>query len=157
MTNVLYVPLDERACNYYFPQKLAAMTKDMQLLLPAYEDMGYLKTPARTDKIWDWLFANARNCDYAILSVDTLIYGNIINSRTHHLTAAECQKSLDQFRKLKELNPNLKIHAFNLVARVAAYNDAHEDPDYWATHGRDIPIYSINPPEWRERLKKRKN
>lgn len=142
MTNVLYVPLDERACNYYFPQKLAAMTKDMQLLLPAYEDMGYLKTPARTDKIWDWLFANARSCDYAILSVDTLVYGNIINSRTHHRTASECRDTLEQFRKLKELNPNLKIHAFNLAARVAAYDDAHEDPDYWATHGRDIWRYT---------------
>ncbi len=142
MTNVLYVPLDERAPNYYFPQKLAAMTKDMKLLLPAYEDMGFLKTPAKTDKIWSWLFENAKNCEYAVLSVDTLVYGNIINSRTHHRTAEECQATLDQFKKLKELNPNLKIHAFNLAARVAAYNDAHEDPDYWATHGRDIWRYT---------------
>lgn len=142
MTKVIYVPLDERACNYYFPQMLAQMTDGIELLVPAYDDMGMRKTPANYDKIWEWIFENAPGCEYAILSVDTLVYGNIINSRTHHRTCEECGKTLDNFRKLKKINPNLKIHAFNLAARVAAYDDAHEDPDYWATNGRDIWRYT---------------
>ena len=142
MTKILYVPLDERACNYSFPQKLAQMTDDIELLVPAYNDMGNLKTPANYNKIWEWIFKNAPECEYAILSVDTLVYGNIINSRTHHRTCAECQATLENFKKLKEINPNLKIHAFNLVARVAAYNNAHEDPDYWATQGWNIWRYT---------------
>ncbi len=142
MVKVLYVPLDERACNYYFPQHLAKIADDIELLVPAYEDMGFLKTPANYNKIWEWLFENAKSCEYAILSVDTLVYGNIINSRTHHRTCIECKETLDNFRKLKSINPNLKIHAFNLAARVAAYNDAHEDPDYWATQGYNIWRYT---------------
>lgn len=142
MTKIIYVPLDERACNYSFPQKLAQMTDDIELLVPAYKDMGCLKTPANFSKIWEWIFEHAPECEYAILSVDTLVYGNIINSRTHHRTCDECQKTLDNFRKLKKINPNLKIHAFNLAARVAAYNDAHEDPDYWATQGWNIWRYT---------------
>ncbi len=142
MTKVIYVPLDERACNYYFPQKLAQMTDDIELLVPAYENMGMLKTPANYDQIWQWIFENAPDCEYAILSVDTLVYGNIINSRTHYRTCEECEKTLDNFRKLKKINPNIKIHAFNLVARVAAYDDAHEDPDYWGKHGRNIWHYT---------------
>lgn len=142
MVKVLYVPLDERACNYYFPQKLAQLTEGIELLVPPYEDMGKLKAPANYDKIWQWIFEQAPSCEYAILSVDTLVYGNIINSRTHHRTIQECEGELNHFRKLKEINPNLKIHAFNLAARVAAYNDAHEDPDYWAAHGRDIWRYT---------------
>lgn len=43
MTKVIYVPLDERACNYYFPQQLAAMTEGIEMLVPPYEDMGFLK------------------------------------------------------------------------------------------------------------------
>ena len=142
MTKVIYVPLDERACNYYFPQKLAQMTDEIELLVPAYENMGMLKTPANYDKIWKWIFDNAPDCEYAIFSVDTLVYGNIINSRTHYRTCEECAKALDNFRKLKKINPNIKIHAFNLVARVAAYDDAHEDPDYWAKQGRNIWRYA---------------
>lgn len=142
MVKVIYVPLDERACNYYFPQKLAQMTDGIELLVPPYKDMGMLKTPADYNQIWQWIFKNAPDCEYAILSVDTLVYGNIINSRTHYRTAEECEKTLDNFRKLKKINPNIKIHAFNLVARVAAYNDAHEDPDYWADYGRAIWRYA---------------
>jgi hypothetical protein len=142
MVKVIYVPLDERACNYYFPQQLAAMADGIELLVPAYEDMGYLKKPADYNKIWDWIFKNAPECDYAILSVDTLVYGNIINSRTHYRTCEDCQKTLENFRRLKKINPNIKIHAFNLAARVAAYSDAHEDPDYWGICGREIWRYT---------------
>ncbi len=142
MTKIIYVALDERACNYSFPQKLAKMTDDIELLVPAYEDMGMLKTPANFNKLWEWIFENALSCEYAILSVDTLVYGNIINSRTHHRTSEECKQTLDNFRELKKINPNIKIHAFNLVARVAAYNNAHEDPDYWETQGWNIWRYT---------------
>lgn len=142
MTKILYVPLDERACNYDFPRALARMTDGIELLVPPREDMGMLKTPAKYERIWQWIFRNAADCAYAILSVDTLVYGNIINSRTHHRTRGECEKTLGFFKRLKEINPHIKIHAFNLVARVAACNDAHEDPDYWAEHGLRIWRYA---------------
>lgn len=143
MAKIIYVPLDERACNYLFPQKLAKMADDIELLVPPYDKMGCLKHPADYDWIWDWIFQNAPDCEYAILSVDTLVYGNIINSRIHHLGSEKCGKTLDRFRKLKQENPHIKIHAFNLVARVAAYNNAHEDPDYWETQGWNIWRYSF--------------
>ena len=33
-TKVLYVPLDDRDCNYEFPYQLSMMTDDMELLRP---------------------------------------------------------------------------------------------------------------------------
>jgi hypothetical protein len=142
MIRVIYVPLDERACNYHFPQRLAEMTDNIELLVPPYEKMGMLKAPADYEYIWKWLFDNASQCDYAILSVDTLVYGNIVNSRIHNRSCDECSETLDNFRKLKQINPNIRIHAFNLVARVAGYDNAHEDPEYWETCGRDIWRYT---------------
>lgn len=142
MTNVLYVPLDERACNYAFPQQLCAMAAGIEMLTPPRELLGCLKAPADNERLWAWLAEKAPRCAYAILSVDTLVYGNIINSRTHHLSAEVCMERLARFRELKRRNPGLKIHAFNLVARVAAYDDAHEDPDYWAFYGRSIWRYA---------------
>lgn len=142
MIKVIYVPLDERACNYYFPQRLAKMTDNIELLVPPREKMGMLKVPADYEYLWEWIFENAPACEYAILSVDTLLYGNIVNSRTHHRTCEECQYTLNNFRKLKQINPNIKIHAFNLVARVAGYNNAHEDPNYWDYCGKNIWRYT---------------
>lgn len=142
MNKVLYVPLDERACNYDFPQKLARMTDDIELLVPPAEMMGFKKCPADIEDLWKWVREHAPECSYAILSVDTLVYGNIINSRIHHKTEEKCLALVDRFRTLKRDNPELHIHAFNLVARVAAYNSDSEDPDYWAEYGMKIWRYA---------------
>ncbi|MFA6847221.1 MAG: DUF4127 family protein [Lachnospiraceae bacterium] len=142
MTRVLYVPLDDRDCNYEFPYKLSRMTDDIELLRPPFEWVGYLKEPGKVDRIWKWLFENAGSADYAILSVDMLVYGNIIGSRINQLGIEEALERTDRFVKLKSMNPNLHIHAFNLVARVAAYNDSHEDPDYWEDYGEAIWRYT---------------
>ncbi|MDD2355071.1 MAG: DUF4127 family protein [Lachnospiraceae bacterium] len=142
MTKILYVPLDDRDCNYEFPYLLSLMTEDIELLRPPYEWMGFLKRPADIDKIWNWLYVNAGSADYAILSVDTLVYGNIIGSRIHRFGIDKCTDRLSGFRKLKKINPSLHIHAFNLAARVAAYDDSHEDPDYWENYGKKIWKYT---------------
>ena len=139
---VLYVPLDDRDCNYHFPYMLSKMTEDMELIRPDFAWMGELKKPADRKKIWQWLFDHAKECEYAILSVDTLVYGNIIHSRIHHLSMEECKAGIENFRRLKELSPHLHIHAFNLVARVAAYDSAQEDPDYWENYGKKIWKYT---------------
>lgn len=142
MIRILYVPLDDRDCNYEFPWLLSRMTDSLELLRPPLEWMGFLKKPADRQKIWEWLFAHAPECEYAILSVDTLVYGNIIGSRIHHNSMEECRSAIENFRRLKQLNPALHIHAFNLAARVAAYNDSHEDPDYWQDYGYAIWKYT---------------
>ena len=51
-------------------------------------------------------------------------------------------ETLSRFTELKRKNPELSIHAFNLVARVAAYDSDAEDPDYWASYGRKIWRYA---------------
>ena len=141
MTKILYVGLDDRACTYFYPLLLADICDDIEMIAPPLDIMGVLKTPADTDAVWKWAFENASDADYAILSVDALVYGNIVNSRIHNRTKEQCDAYMDNFKKLKEINPNLKIHAFNLVAIAAAYNIDAQDPTYWATHGYDIWKY----------------
>lgn len=141
MHKVVYVPLDDRPCNYQYPLLLSEITDDIQLVAPPFSLMGKLKKPANTEAIWKWIFDQAEDAEYAILSVDTLVYGNIIHSRTHELSLEQIQKNLGRFHLLKNAYPKLHIHAFNLVARVAAYNDSFEDPDYWADYGYRIWRY----------------
>ena len=143
VTKILYVPLDERACNYDFPAQLAELTDDVRLVRPPREWMGFKKRPADMDRIWSWLMEQAISCDWAILSLDTLMYGNIIGSRIHIFSKEECLERLYRLKILKQKNPRMSIHAFHLVARVAGYDGSMEDPDYWATQGRNIWRYTV--------------
>lgn len=138
---VIYVPLDERPCNYKYPQFLANLTEDIEILVPPVEYMGKLKMPCNVNRIWEWIFDNAESCRYAIISIDSMVYGNIINSRIHTRTKEECHRYLENFKKLKEINPSIEIHAFNLVTRVAAYDSDAEDPFYWKHYGYKIWRY----------------
>lgn len=141
MKKILYVPLDDRPCNYLYPSLIAKIADDIKLLTPPFSLMGKCKRAGNSALIWEWLFKEAPNADYAVLSVDTLVYGNIIHSRIHNRTMDEINMYLNNFEKLNSINPALKIEAFNLVARAAAYNDSFEDPDYWDTYGESIWKY----------------
>lgn len=135
MKKVLYVPLDDRDCNYDFPYQLSLMTDCLSILRPERALMGSLKRAAERERIWDWIFSHAEECSYAILSVDTLLYGNLIGSRIHEEGMESCEERMRRFSELRRRAPGLKIHALHLVARAAAYNSAQEDPDYWADYG----------------------
>lgn len=135
---VLYLPLDDRACNWRVPGMLADITQQLEVVAPPAELLNKMKIPADVDKLWAWVFEQAVQCRYMVASVDMLVYGSILASRLHHKTTAECDRLLENFVRLRTLHPQLKIRAFNLVARVAAYNSSTEDPDYWETHGWDI-------------------
>lgn len=143
MKKVLYIPLDDRACNARFPGLMASIAGECEVVTPPGSMLGQLKIPADTKALWQWMFENAEGCCAAVLSVDMLTYGNLVWSRLHHLTCEEAENQLQHFVKLHEQFPELKIHAINLTARVAAYNHDTEDPDYWATHGRDIWRHSF--------------
>lgn len=137
MMKVVFVPLDERPCNDRFPQLLAQGT-DIHLVTPGLERMGLKKRPADVDKLWDWLYEEARDADAAILSLDTLLYGGIIPSRLHTLTAEQCEEKLRGLKRLKEANPSLKLYAFNLIMRCPKYSNSDEEPDYYADWGREL-------------------
>ena len=137
MKNIIYVPLDERPCNYKFMPMLARGT-DYNVLVPPPELLGRKKTPADVDALWSWVFENAVSAEGAILSIDMLVYGGIIPSRLHKLSAAEGKAVLGKLRKLKALNVSLKIYAFNLIMRCPSYSSSDEEPDYYQDFGTEI-------------------
>ena len=57
MKNILFLPLDERPCNYDFPQMLVEGT-GYRLLMPPREMLGKKKQAGDTEAIWKWLLAN---------------------------------------------------------------------------------------------------
>ncbi|CAM2843697.1 DUF4127 domain-containing protein [Paenibacillus sediminis] len=137
MKKIIYIPLDERPCNYDFPSDLAEGT-EFTIVKPSLEMMGLKKVPANTDHLWGWLFEQTADADGAIISIDTLLYGGIIPSRLHRMTIEECEERLNQLRMLKQINPSLKLFAFNLIMRCPQYSSDDEEPDYYERWGREI-------------------
>lgn len=134
---VIYIPLDERPCNYLFPVDLAAGT-DVDLRVPPFEWVGIKKQPADIPKLWQWLNEQAQDADGAILSLDTLLYGGILPSRLHQLSLEDCREQLEQLKKIKAAHPKLIIHAFSLIMRCPRYSSSDEEPDYYEDWGTEI-------------------
>ena len=134
---IVYIPLDERPCNYAFAQQIAQGTP-VQLVVPEIGLLGNKKTPANTGAVVDFLKTECADADGCVLSLDMLLYGGIVPSRIHQLSAEELAGRLDTVRELKQKNPALKIFAFALIMRCPSYSSADEEPDYYESCGREI-------------------
>lgn len=137
MKNIIYIPLDERPCNFKFMPMIASGT-DYNILVPPLGLLGQKKTPADVEKLWNWVFQHADSADGAILSIDMLVYGGIIPSRLHSLSVDECKTVLENVRKFRSLNASMKIYAFNLIMRCPSYSSSDEEPDYYEDYGKEI-------------------
>lgn len=131
----LLLPLDERPCNYTYPQMIAASNSDIHLFVPGRGLLGDKKQPADTSKIANFLYDNIHNCTNVIISIDMLVYGGLIPSRLHHINEAELLKRLECLKKLKKLNPDVRIYAFNCIMRTPQYDSSDEEPDYYRDYG----------------------
>src|SRR5688572_24951842 len=109
MTKIVYLPLDERPCNYIYPQMLADMT-DLTLIVPGKDELGNKKQPAAFQRLDDWTLQKVEDADYLIVSVDMLVYGGIVPSRLHHLSIEECKKRMLLLERIKEKNPRIRIY-----------------------------------------------
>lgn len=133
---ILFLPLDERPCNYVFPQMME--NEKLHLVTCPKEILGDKKKAGDTKKISQFLLDNCKTCDCAVLSLDTLLYGGLLASRLHHETVETLKERLSVLEKLKELNPALKIYAFQCIMRCPQYNSGEEEPDYYEEYGLSI-------------------
>ena len=133
MINIGYIALDDRPCNYSFPKYLPK--GPYNLINLDLSIMGNIKKPADKDKLDAFLINNVSKMDYLVLSLDTLIYGGLIPSRLHYDESKTLIKRLDIIKKLKEINPKLKIYAFITIMRCPNTNFNSEEPLYFAEYG----------------------
>lgn len=135
--NIVYIPLDERPCNYHFASRIAQGT-EVNLIRPEVDILGKKKTPADFAKLEKFMLDNAKNADAYVLSLDMLLYGGIIPSRLHRMTEEELLERLSVVDKIKTINSKVKIYAFALIMRCPKYSSSDEEPDYYEYCGREI-------------------
>jgi len=131
----LLLPLDERPCNYNYPKMIGQSNKEIKLIMPEHSILGDKKTPTDVNKLEEFLLANANDATNAVISIDMLVYGGLIPSRIHHQEQSELFKRLEVLKKLKEINPKMRIYAFCCIMRTPQYDSSDEEPDYYADYG----------------------
>ena len=138
MPRILLLPLDERPCNFLYPALMVEKMHRCPAAAPPKELMGSKKRPAPFLLLAQWLEKNFSCCDYAVISIDMLVYGGIVPSRLHHQTTRECLDRLHLLADLRARYPQVKLFAFSLIMRAPCYNSADEEPDYYAEHGSSL-------------------
>ena len=138
---VVYLPLDERPCNYKFP-KLLPKT-NLNIINPSKDILGDKKIAANFEKIRNFLIDSTKDSDYLVLSIDMLLYGGIVPSRLHNLSYSTLEERLRVLKVIKKNNPKIKIYAFGLIMRCPQYSSNDEEPDYYENYGESIFNYGV--------------
>lgn len=134
----LLIPLDERPCNYQYPQMISQTNQQIELIVPPQSLLGNKKEPASLEKLDHFIYEHFHEVDNIVLSIDMIVYGGLIPSRLHCKKQTELISRLNVIKRLKEMNPKLKIYAFNCIMRCPSYNSAEEEPDYYEVYGYQL-------------------
>lgn len=142
MKKVVLLPLDERPCNYDFAFKMFEGT-EFKITRPSKEIMGDKKKPGNLEKIQEFILNETKDAYGLVISIDTLLYGGIVPSRLHYFTEDELKERLSVLKQVKEVNPEVKIFAFDLIMRCPQYSLSDEEPDYYDECGLQIFKYGF--------------
>ena len=140
---ILYVPIDSRPCNYEQVIQVAEKL-GYEILTPPAEFLGTRTNYGDVEKMWQWLDENSPQADAAVISTDSMIYGSLVGSRMHDLSAQEILSRAKRFEAFHEKFPYLPIYAFGTIMRTprSAANSSAE-PEYYKTYGGKIFEYTV--------------
>jgi len=134
---VVFLPLDERPCNYNYPLRLP-LCDDFKLVLPPKELLSSKKDVCNLNRIEEWIEKESSDANYLILSFDTLLFGGLIPSRIHNDSLETIKNRSKVIERIKKNNPSIKIFANELIMRCPCYSSSDEEPDYYEKYGYDI-------------------
>lgn len=133
---VLLIPLDERPVNTALPQTVGAIG-GAQVVLPPAELLPRMRNRADPEAVGRWLTERATDSGViaAVVSIDGLVHGGLIASRTSNDSLGELLRRLGVFAEIRQRAPRVERTAFATVTRASNSTIADEDPDYWPAYG----------------------
>ena len=124
---VLLIPLDDRPPCLQFTQ-LVGQVGDVEVVAPPRKMLGRFTEPGKPEEIAAWLRAQDLNrFDAAIVSLDMLAYGGLVNSRVHRTPLPDSLRGVEMVRQMKARAPRLPIYGFNVIMRLAPTGDGRNE------------------------------
>ncbi len=137
---IIYIPLDDRpVCSAYVEETMAAV--GAELLLPPAKLLASGERDGDAAALWQWLEHKAPQAAAAVLSCDSLLYGGLTASRTHHLSPLLLEQRLAALHRLPKKLP-LPIYLFSTVMRTPRASFGRVEPPYYSELGPAIFAYS---------------
>ena len=133
---IAVIPIDNRPICYDLVKDILSVDKNIELFMPDIEYLAGLKKSANINKIFEFL-ENLCNTDYLILSLDTVAYGGLIQSRRVEDDIFIIKKRLEKFKKIIK-NKAKHILAFSSIMRISNNNINEEEKEYWNVWGKKI-------------------
>lgn len=114
---ILFVPLDNRPITCKETAE-AAEKAGYTVLIPPDMLLGARDRHGDTEGLWRWLRENAPGAQAAVVSTDALLYGSLVDSRTHELTEEQVAEKVSRFQELHEDFPRLPVYGFGTILRT---------------------------------------
>ncbi len=140
MTNVAFIPIDNRPVCYQLPKMTVNLDGANEIILPDISLLGDLTKNADSNGILN-LLQNLKNIDVYIISLDTIAYGGLIPSRRSNDDIETIKARIDKLAKIIKQN-NAKVYAFSSIMRISNNNINEEEKEYWSKYGKKIFDYS---------------
>lgn len=134
---LLYVPLDDRpVCLSYAVKTMEAAGWEVKT--PPLEYIAGVERGGNPDELFAWLVDNADESLAMVVSSDALIYGGLVDSRTHHIPLEVLRARADRLVELKKEFRNQLVYVFTTIMRSPKMSSAPVEPAYYKEWGAKI-------------------
>ena len=131
---MVYVPMDTRpVCKDYTVATMQAA--GWNIVVPPDELLSSLQREGQPDKLLEWLEQNAQEAVAIVASADALIYGGLVDSRTHHIEPSVLQSRAERLLSLKQKKHSPDIYVFVTIMRTPKASAAPAEPVYYEEWG----------------------
>ena len=131
---LLFVPLDNRpVCFEYAVQTMTAA--GWEVLTPPEALIASNEHSGQPEALFEWLHKQAPQAYGVVLSTDALLYGGLVDSRTHQIDFAVLQERAQKLLKLKQQHNLLQVYAFATIMRSPKAASAPTEPAYFGEWG----------------------
>nr|WP_235828809.1 DUF4127 family protein [Colibacter massiliensis] len=134
---ILYVPQDNRPVDCAYTVK-AAQDAGYTVLTPPEQYLSGANFRGSPEQLMDWVEMHAAEADAMVLSVDSLVYGGLVDSRKHNLDMHTLMGRLSSVEALHSKYMHVPIYAFSTVMRSPWAGGQGVEPDYYLKFGSDI-------------------
>lgn len=112
------LPLDDRPCTYDFVKMLSEYT-DYRTELPPKTLLGKFLKPGKPERLESWLRRQSKISEALLVSVDSLIFGNLIGSRTSGMNFTKALKKLSFLKKTAKQKKCENVYVFNVLTKLS--------------------------------------
>ncbi len=134
---ILYIPIDNRPVSLdYTVRTMEAAGWDVKT--PPREIIAGANKSADADQLFDWLEENASESLAIVVASDALIYGGLVESRTHEIPLDILKERAQRLIDIREKSGDRLIYIFTTIMRSPKMSGTPVEPAYYEEWGQKL-------------------